>query len=142
MNMPDLNGVELASALRREPHVADAPIVLLTSMGVRPVQSEVEFAAILAKPVKNAALRSALCSALNGSQDVSEGAQSRRERLRRTSQPLQVLLAEDNPVNQRVAQLMLDKLGHHVHIEDNGCAAVEAITTTRYDVVLMAGAVA
>ncbi|HYP46403.1 MAG TPA: response regulator [Propionibacteriaceae bacterium] len=137
MNMPKMNGIELAKALREQPAVSGAPIVLLTSMGWRPAQNDVELAAVLAKPVKNAALRSALGSALNGSLDVSQAAQTRREGLRRTTSPLRVLLAEDNPVNQRVAQLMLDKLGHHVDIVDNGQEAVDAVTTSAYDVVLM-----
>lgn len=52
-------------------------------------------------------------------------------------EPLQILLAEDNPVNQRVAQLMLGKLGHQVDTVADGVAAVAAVKVSAYDVVLM-----
>lgn len=55
----------------------------------------------------------------------------------RQGPPLRILLAEDNVVNQRVAQLMLTKLGHRVHIVEDGAAAVEAVKGPAYDVVLM-----
>jgi CheY-like chemotaxis protein len=50
---------------------------------------------------------------------------------------LRVLLAEDNPINQRVAQLLLTRRGHRVDIVDNGAAAVSAVRETPYDIVFM-----
>ena len=50
---------------------------------------------------------------------------------------LSILLAEDNPVNQRVAQRMLEKLGHSVVVASNGREAVDALETARFDAVLM-----
>jgi CheY-like chemotaxis protein len=51
--------------------------------------------------------------------------------------PLRVLVAEDNPVNQRVAQMLLSRRGHRVDIVDNGAAAVEAVRARPYDIVFM-----
>ncbi|MET1008312.1 MAG: response regulator [Propionibacteriaceae bacterium] len=135
MLMPEMNGVELATALREIPSVRDVPIVLVTSVGSRPAGAEDMFAALLAKPVKSAALLRALSAALTGGAlyDSSE----RALRFSRMVTPLRILLAEDNVVNQRVAQLMLTKLGHHVDTVDNGVAALAAVGDADYDVVLM-----
>ena len=48
-----------------------------------------------------------------------------------------ILLAEDNPVNQRVASILLDRLGHRVVIADNGRAALELLGREDFDLVLM-----
>ncbi|WP_436520835.1 ATP-binding protein [Actinoplanes sp. HUAS TT8] len=53
------------------------------------------------------------------------------------ARPLRVLVAEDNPVNQRVVELLLERRGHRVEIVADGAAAVAAVRETRYDLVLM-----
>jgi CheY-like chemotaxis protein len=50
---------------------------------------------------------------------------------------MRILLAEDNPINQRVAELMLTRRGHRVDIVDNGADAVRAVHDVAYDLVLM-----
>jgi two-component system, sensor histidine kinase len=64
---------------------------------------------------------------------------ARREgsRILRSTSQLRILLAEDNPVNQRVASALLSKMGHLVHVADNGARAVHAIEQADYDLVLM-----
>jgi len=53
------------------------------------------------------------------------------------SRPLQILLAEDNPVNQKVAVCLLEKRGHRVTVAQDGQAAVTALAAGAYDLVLM-----
>ena len=56
---------------------------------------------------------------------------------RADSSMLAILVAEDNPVNQKLARRLLEKLGHHVHLAENGEEAVTAVKTRHFDVVLM-----
>lgn len=56
---------------------------------------------------------------------------------RRASQALGILLAEDEPVNQRLATMLLEKRGHSVSVVGTGAAAVEAVAKERFDLVLM-----
>lgn len=51
--------------------------------------------------------------------------------------PIRILLAEDNPVNQLVAQAILERRGHSVHVVANGLLAVEAVKTGAFELVLM-----
>ena len=60
-----------------------------------------------------------------------------RHSIKETRKRLDILLAEDNPVNQQVASTMLTTRGHTVHIVDNGRQAVEAVNEKSYDLVLM-----
>ena len=50
---------------------------------------------------------------------------------------MRILLAEDNPVNQKVVSIMLQQRGHEVTVVDDGKKAVEACSATRFDLVLM-----
>ncbi len=50
---------------------------------------------------------------------------------------LRVLIAEDNPVNQKIAARILERLGYHPHVAENGREALEALEKQPYDVVLM-----
>jgi signal transduction histidine kinase/ActR/RegA family two-component response regulator len=58
-------------------------------------------------------------------------------RILRSEQSLRILLAEDNPVNQKVASAILAKMGHQVQVAENGARAVRAVEEADYDLVLM-----
>ena len=132
MHMPGMDGVELARELRAREATRDLPLLLLTSLGSRPPESEALGLLHLTKPVKAAALRSVVASALGAS-----GAPQAATPSAVPERSLRVLLAEDNVVNQRVALLMLDRLGYRADVAANGVEAVQAVTSTPYDVVLM-----
>jgi len=134
MTLPGPDGLQLGSLLRA--HRA-APLILLTAGLIRPSGAEEVFTAFVTKPVKGSLLAGALTAALHAAPDAEPSGASAKPVLVTTDCPLRVLLAEDNPVNQRVAQLMMSRLGHGVDIVGDGGAAVTAARLTHYDVVLM-----
>ena len=138
MHLPDMDGLELAARLRELPAARDVPLVLLTSLGDMPKGGRSLFAQLLTKPVKSVALRQALTEALS---PPAAGDLPRRPELGRApatpDRRLRVLLVEDNATNQKVAQLMLKRLGHPVDTVGNGEEAVQAAGSVPYDVILM-----
>ncbi|WP_449065870.1 response regulator [Planomonospora algeriensis] len=145
MHMPEMSGEQLAGVLRDLPVGRDLPLVLLTSVHWRARLEQKElFDAVLTKPARSAVLREKMAGAIARRGAATSEAETAGER-REGTEPggaarkgvLNVLLAEDNPVNQKVAQLMLARLGHRVDTVDDGAQAVEAVRRTSYDVILM-----
>ena len=132
MHMPGMDGVQLAGELRDRPATRDLPLLLLTSLGQRPAESEALGLRHLTKPVKAGALRTTVATALGAAQESGAGAP-----VPSPSRRLRVLLAEDNVVNQRVAGLLLERLGYRYDVVGNGQEALEALHDRPYDVVLM-----
>jgi signal transduction histidine kinase/CheY-like chemotaxis protein len=135
--MPEMTGIELAGRMRKGGH--QFPLIMLTSIDSLPRASASDFAMVLTKPIKPSQLHDALVQAFAGT----------HMRRRRTTtaleldpgmagrHPLRILVAEDNPVNQKVAGAMLGKLGYTPDFVSDGAEAVEAVTRQPYDVVLM-----
>jgi CheY-like chemotaxis protein len=145
MCMPDMDGVELASRLRCDRELSNTPIILLSSGG--PLNElEVSGAAnvtrCLVKPVSRTELLDAI-RAVVGSEprtSVPAGAaipDETRVGPAPAGGKLHVLVAEDNPVNQRVAVAFLQKLGHSVVVANTGREAVDAFARERFDLILM-----
>jgi signal transduction histidine kinase/DNA-binding response OmpR family regulator len=143
MHMPDLNGRQLALAIRELPARQDLPLILLSSLHRRTeAGDEALFSAIMTKPAKTKVLLENLRRALAPTETVLHAIETTGGRRTgdATAEPdsgLRVLLAEDNLVNQMVAKLMLHKLGHQVDVVGNGLEAIEAIRRITYDVILM-----
>jgi CheY-like chemotaxis protein len=104
-HMPNMDGLELGDALQRIPNTSNPSLILLTSLGWRPTGLEMSFAAFLTKSTKSAVLQDTLIKALGWRPDTNQPAAAGSQQPEIPSRPLQVLLAEDNPANQRVAQL-------------------------------------
>ncbi len=140
-NMPEMDGFAVAKAVAEHPSLARATIMMLTSSGEYGDASrcrELGIAAYLVKPIRQADLRDAIVRALAGrrSAPLLLRAAAAPEATAPTGR-VRILLAEDNPVNQRVAVRLLTRRGHHVTLVDNGRAAVEATEREPFDVVLM-----
>jgi CheY-like chemotaxis protein/HPt (histidine-containing phosphotransfer) domain-containing protein len=143
--MPQRDGFQLAEDVRKDPALAQTRIMMLTSGGIPGDGQrcrELGVAAYLTKPVSRAELLEAIATVLkNATGHANTAPEERvlvtRHSIEETRSRLRVLLAEDNPVNQQVAAAMLRKRGHEVDIVSNGSAALEAVVTRPYDVVLM-----
>lgn len=132
MHMPDLDGIDLATGIRRVPGWEQTPLILLTSLGERPPQSAALGLVHLTKPTKASALRGTLARALG----ATEHEQAQAAELVPTRR-LRILLAEDNAVNQQVARLLLERLGQQPDVVGNGAEAVDAVRRATYDLVFM-----
>ena len=132
MHMPGMDGVGLATELRRRESTRDLPLLLLSSLGQRPPGGAALGLLHLTKPVKAAALRTAVATALGAALEPAAAAVPEAPTRR-----LRVLVAEDNVVNQRVAVLLLERLGYRGDVVGNGEEALAALALRPYDVVLM-----
>lgn len=135
--MPDLNGIEVARAIAEADLPQKPKIVLLTSAGYRPNESErreVGISACLDKPTVRTDLLNAIALAVSRrDQPKSEFELTKNVGARLG---LRVLLAEDNEVNAKVAVRMLERLGCEVTVVPDGHEAVR-LAFDRFDVVLM-----
>lgn len=136
-HMPEMDGLMLGRMIRDKAQCEDLPLVLLASSNDRQLRAEAErsgFAAALSKPVRQANLVAGLVRALQ-SQEADPKSLMRTPDTSRFSG--HVLVAEDNPTNQKVARLMLERLGCRVDAVGDGYEAVEAVRRFNYDLVLM-----
>jgi two-component system sensor histidine kinase/response regulator len=139
MQMPGIDGMELARRIKADPALSPIRLVLLTSMGRRGEGEEASQSGIeayLTKPIRQSDLYDALVTVMSG---TSEGRRlvTLRGLRRRKAGTHRVLVAEDNPVNQKVAARMLENLGYQVDVVADGGEALEAVASTRYGAVLM-----
>ena len=148
--MPGMDGVEVARAIKADPAVRDTLVVLLTSVGLWSELRRNEGAlmdASLVKPVRQWQLLSTLATAwskklgiapagrsvsANGAVRVDAAEAGEFARL-----SVRALVAEDNPVNRKVAVLMLGRLGIRPDLAANGREAVEMFAAAPYDLILM-----
>jgi signal transduction histidine kinase/HPt (histidine-containing phosphotransfer) domain-containing protein len=139
-NMPEMDGLSLAREMRRIRDPRRLTITILSSGGLRGGETDVArdvVQGVMRKPIKPSHLYDTLVSLLAGQS-------ARRSMPRRAPQEtlpalrsLRILLVEDNPMNQRVASLILQKLRQRADLAGNGLEAVAAVQRQPYDVVLM-----
>ncbi|NUM56103.1 MAG: response regulator [Candidatus Hydrogenedentes bacterium] len=153
--MPGMSGEQFAEAVRADARFAGLRMILYTSSGQRGDAKRAEslgFSGYLIKPVRAAVLMDTLATvqaARAGNADVpfvtrhtitERNPKRFAEPHPRDGKPLfpmRVLLAEDNAVNQKVALLMLERLGCSVDVAGNGKEAVSMVQRNAYDLVFM-----
>jgi two-component system, sensor histidine kinase and response regulator len=151
MQMPEMDGLKLARAIKSDPMISDTKLLMMTSLvqgADVELQRSIGIARCLSKPVKQRQLLDSLATMMTagsepaltdtGSLQAATSLQpiafklpeNRPERVR-------ILMVEDNAVNQRVALSQLRKLGYGADVVGDGLAALAALAITPYPIVLM-----
>jgi signal transduction histidine kinase/ligand-binding sensor domain-containing protein/CheY-like chemotaxis protein len=139
MHMPGMDGILLAQQIRlSRPRV---PIMLLSSIGDERSQLHKDlFCSVLSKPVKQRLLHSHIITQLlhlDQTLHTDKIARSVLHNDMAKQYPLHILIAEDNPVNQRLAETVLMKLGYKPAIAANGKLAMDLFKLHEYDLIFM-----
>ncbi len=142
--MPEMDGLALSQTITSDPSIPDIKLILLTSLGqsqsIEDVH-EVGFAASLTKPLHKAQLLTCLKhlihpSALGSVQGltISHNPPTTKQGPPRSAS---LLVVDDHSVNQQLAQMMLEQMGHRVNVVGDGQEALDALEQQSYDVVFM-----
>ena len=134
--MPEMSGIQLAAIIHKQS--PGLPIILLGGAPDELSQRERGFfASVLSRPVKQHMLRDSL---LNLFSRAAGGGPDRAEHISADfakEHPLRILVAEDNPINQKVALKLLGKLGYTPELVSNGKEVLDKAGQKRYDLILM-----
>ena len=136
-NMPQMSGLDLIQALRREQLPEPQVIIMLSSSDKAEDIHRLEQLGLqhyLMKPVKQSEVFNSIMSALN--LDTAPAADMTGLPDKTTTRH-NILVAEDNPINQRLVTDILREAGYQITLVDNGEAARDATLTGQYDLVLM-----
>ena len=147
-DLSDIAGKDLAEVIRTLPELHSVKLMLLRSMGSpeKPAElSKMGFDAWISKPISTSKLRTVLLHVAAEPVGIGSRPLGGDARVRRAKSPagvfaahsLRILLAEDNLVNQKVAKLLLRKLGCRIEVVNNGMDAVDAVVKRSYDLVFM-----
>jgi signal transduction histidine kinase/DNA-binding response OmpR family regulator/HPt (histidine-containing phosphotransfer) domain-containing protein len=140
LNMPDMDGIELAGILKADPETAATILFLLSSSGERLSAAEAHlkgFADSLTKPVRQSELFDCLMSGLNSDLRARRGSEPAIAPEPNQEMMGMILLVEDNKMNQLVSTKLLEKLGFGFDIANHGGEAVHAVRAKQYDAILM-----
>jgi len=143
MQMPGMNGETVARKILKNPNLQDTHIIILTSMGKRGDAkrlSKIGIQGYLTKPIKQSQLYSSITTVMSKSATVAAYESKLITRYTIEEQQckdIRILLAEDNPINQRVAVKILEKKSYKIDVVETGAAALQALEANKYNLVLM-----
>ena len=136
--MPEMDGCTTAERIGEDPALAGIPIILLTLTGWAAHCQQLGIRASLTKPIFRPELLQAIHIALGTAAPSRQTAPPLTPSHRPDCEsPLEILLAEDNPVNQVLAVRLLEKRGHRVTVANHGLEAVTLVKQGSFDLVLM-----
>src|SRR5437660_230659 len=142
LQLPDMDGLDLADELRQQPAGRQVPLLLFSSVRLRADDTrpaKANIAGFVHKPLRPAQLLDALCRAMS--------IQLQREKKAPTAptldatfarrMPLRLLIADDNPINQKVGLSVLTKLGYRADVAHNGLEVLKALEQKVYDILFL-----
>ena len=143
-HMPNLDGFALSERIQMDPELKDLQIIMLTSSPQSGDAAQCRkngLSAFLTKPVRQSELKAAVLRILGqaGAHAGPENplAEKRLQPPEFSLDPLRILLAEDNIVNQHLARKLLEKESHLVTVAGDGRAALRLLEQQEFDLVLM-----
>ena len=146
MNMPGMDGIELARAIRALGDKGSMPLVLLSSMAPISEQKKkemegIQFAAMLAKPIKPSPLLNAFMSLFAGAATRAARPEPSKgpdfDGTMADKLPLRILLVDDNATNRKLGSKVLERLGYRPELAGDGRSAIARYAEERHDVILM-----
>jgi len=139
MQMPELDGFDVAKIIKNAPSGKDVKIIVLSSIGQRGDSDrckEVGISGYLPKPIKQSELLDAIMMTM-GLPSEETPTVITRHKIFEERERFNILLAEDNLINQTLATKLLETRGHRVTLASNGLEAVEAFKKGDFDLILM-----
>ncbi len=141
--LPEHDGFATASEIRALPNLYHIPILLLSSQHLRGEEArlrELGISGVVYKPIRPAQLLERLCEALSVPMLTLEKKAPRTPELDAhlaKRLPLRLLLADDNPINQKVGLSVLRKLGYRADLAKNGVEVLKLLDQTSYDLIFL-----
>ena len=140
MQMPEMDGLALATAIKARPALASTKLIILTSLGQQPPPEVLKAAGIeayLTKPVKQARLHTCILEVVAKRTETPARLAPHLPAPNAPAHKTRILLAEDNSVNRMVALGQLTRLGYKADAVANGLEAVEVLKSVPYELILM-----
>ena len=143
MHMPQMDGFDFVKNIKADPGLAATTIMMLSSGAQRGDAAKctsLGISAYLLKPVRQSELQAAILRVLQLTEsegDLMTITSSTLLAERDPGRSLNILVAEDNPVNQKLALRLLEKRGHHVVLAGNGKEALIAFENAAFDLIFM-----
>ncbi len=140
-NIPIMNGEMFIKAYRENTDLTQLPIIYITSVPTKgDIQklSKLGIQGYLTKPVKQKSLLSTISLVLNPKRKNDKQPVITRHTLNQQKRyKLKILLVEDNKINQKITNKLLEKLGYRSDIASDGLEAINALKNKKYDFILM-----
>lgn len=142
MQMPKMNGIDLTTKIRFYKNKSELPIIMLTSIAGFDKDSSIKinlFSGYLAKPIKQYQLFNAITNVLDtdDKKPVIQKDTVEKELFKKRTNAPNILIAEDNLINQKLASKILNKLGYDFETALNGKEALDKIQLKHFDIILM-----